>query len=138
MPRVVSQASSGPDTAPTANCRNFAFSNERVVVHDERAADDVGVAAEVLGGRVHDDIRPERQRLLQRRRRERVVDHDERTRRVPGRSETGDVADVQQRIAGRLDPHDLRRALLAAPPMTAARSLMSTTRTPIAPRPQDP
>ena len=36
-----------------------------VVVHGDEAADDVGVAAEVLRGRVHDDVGPQAERLLQ-------------------------------------------------------------------------
>ena len=52
------------------------------VVGGDEAADDVGVAAEVLGGRVHDDVGAERERLLQVRRGERVVDDDARAARV--------------------------------------------------------
>ena len=52
---------------------------------DERAADHVRVAAEVLRRRVHDDVGAERERLLQVRRRERVVD-DQAGAGVPWRS----------------------------------------------------
>ena len=48
-------------------------------------ADDVGVAAEVLGRRVHHDVGAERERLLQVRRGERVVDDAPRAR-ARGRS----------------------------------------------------
>ena len=48
------------------------------VVDRDEPADDVGVAAEVLRGRVHDDVGAERERLLQVRRGERVVDDDAR------------------------------------------------------------
>ena len=65
--------------------------------------------AEVFGGRVHDDVGAEDERLLQRRRRERVVDDDEGADRVPDLGEAGDVGDPQQRVRRRLDPHDLRR-----------------------------
>ena len=55
----------------------------------------------------------------------------------PRRARPGDVGDPQQRIARRLDPHDPRgRSSSAA--ATASRSLMSTMRTPDAPRAEDP
>ena len=47
---------------------------ERVVARHDRAADDVGVAVQVLRRRVHDDRRAELERPLEHRRRERVVD----------------------------------------------------------------
>ena len=47
---------------------------------DHDAADDVGVAAEVLGRGVHDEVGAELERALVDRRRERVVDRDERVR----------------------------------------------------------
>ena len=59
---------------PTAFCTKPMPSAELVVVGGDEPADDVGVAAEVLGGRVHDDVGAERERLLQVRRGERVVD----------------------------------------------------------------
>ena len=59
---------------------------------DERAAEHVGVAAEVLGGRVHDHVGAERERLLQVRRGEGVVDDDEHAGRVADLGERGDVA----------------------------------------------
>ena len=49
---------------------------ELVVAGDERAADDVGVAAEVLGGGVQHDVRAQRERLLQVGRGEGVVDDE--------------------------------------------------------------
>ena len=55
---------------------------QRPLSGDHRAADDVAVAVQVFRRRVHDDVRAERDRLLQRRRQERVVDDDERARRV--------------------------------------------------------
>ena len=48
------------------------------VAHDHRAADRVGVPAEVLGHRVHHGVGAELQRALVDRRGERVVDGDER------------------------------------------------------------
>ena len=48
-----------------------------VVVGGREPADHVAVAAEVLGGGVHDDVGAEGERLLQRRRGEGVVDDDD-------------------------------------------------------------
>ena len=76
-----------------------------------KPSDQVGVAAEVLRRRVDDDVGAEVERLLQVRRRERVVDDEDRAdgvRRVGGRA---DVDDVEQRIRRRLDP-DHPRALV--------------------------
>ena len=72
---------------------------------------DVRVAAEVLRRRVDDDVGAELERPLQIRRRERVVDDEDRAgrvRRVGGRA---DVDDVEQRVRRRLDP-DHARALV--------------------------
>ena len=48
------------------------------IVRGREPADDVGVAAEVLRGRVHHDVGAELERALQVRRGERVVDDDAR------------------------------------------------------------
>ena len=81
-PRSTSQASNGPGTAPMAfwwkRRRVAPAERRRRVRDDQRAADDVGVAADVLGGRVHDDVGAERERALQVRRREGVVDDEQR------------------------------------------------------------
>ena len=80
---------------------------------NRRAADDVGVAAEVLGRRMHDEVGAELQRALVDRRRERVVDGDERA--ALARHDAGDVDDVQRRVGRRLDPDQAR--LLAHRPL---------------------
>ena len=67
---------------------------------DECAADDVGVAAAVLGGRVHDDVGAQGERLLEVRRGEGVVDDQERGGAVSDACEHGDVSDGQQRVGG--------------------------------------
>ncbi len=78
-----------------------------VVGGDHDAAHHVGVPAQVLGGRVHHDVRAEFQRLLQVWRGEGVV-HDQLRARVAGNlRQGGDVTDVEQRIGGRLDPDQL-------------------------------
>ncbi len=53
-------------------------------------------------------IGAERQRLLPPRRQECVVDEKQRTRRVSGCGDRGNVDDAKQRIAGRLHPNELR------------------------------
>ena len=82
---------------------------ERVVVEGEEAADHIAVTSEVLGGRVHDDVRPQRQRMLQRGGGKGVVDHHQRAVLMGDRAERLDVDDPEPRVAGRLDPHHARR-----------------------------
>ena len=65
--------------------------------HDH-AADDVGVAAEVLGRGVHDDVRAELQRALVGGSGERVVDRHQRL--PPPRDDALDVDHVQQGLVG--------------------------------------
>ena len=69
----------GPGTAPAAFWTKRDPLGDGVVVRGHEAADDVAVAAEVLGAGVHDEVGAERERLLEGRRGERVVDRDERT-----------------------------------------------------------
>ena len=72
------------------------------VAGDDRPAHHVGVAAEVLGGGVHDEIGPELQRPLVGRCGERVVDHDHG---VSARRDDGpDVDHVELGVGRRLDP----------------------------------
>ena len=82
---------------------------ERVVVRRDEAADGVAVAAEVLRRRVDDGVGAEVERLLQVRRRERVVDDEQRADRVRRVCGLADVDDVQQRVRRRLDPHHASR-----------------------------
>ena len=67
-PRSARKLSKGPAIAPTAFCRKPRRSRSGLVARlaaDHRdAADHVGVAVEVLGGRVHDDVEAELQRAL--------------------------------------------------------------------------
>ena len=72
-PRMVRYASNGPGTAPAPFCRNANAVVEFFVVGQQRAADDVGVPADVLRRRVQHDVGAQQQRLLQRRRGEGVV-----------------------------------------------------------------
>ena len=75
---------------------------------DERAADHVGVAAQVLGGRVDHGVGPEGERLLQVGRGERVVHREQGAGRVRDLRERADVGDRQQRVGRRLDPDQPR------------------------------
>ena len=84
---------------------------DRGVVRAREPSDHVRVPAEVLGGRVNDDVGAELERLLQVRRRERVVDHEDRAGGVRCICGGTDVDDVEQGIRGRLDP-DHPRALV--------------------------
>jgi hypothetical protein len=72
------------------------------------AADHVAVPTDVLGRRVHHDVGAEGERLLQIRRREGVVDDQQRAGLVGDLSEPLDVGDGQQRVGRGLDPQDLR------------------------------
>ena len=82
---------------------------ERGVAGDERTADHVGVPAEVLRRRVHDDVGAEGQRTLQVGRGEGVVDGEQRPGLVRHRRRALDVGDVEQRVARCLAPDDPRR-----------------------------
>ena len=79
-----------------------------VGVQDERAADDVRVAAEVLGHRVGHDVRAEGERPLKVRRRERVVDARESAVIARDLRDRRNIRDPQERIGRALDPHELR------------------------------
>src|SRR5829696_8068952 len=75
---------------------------EPLVPDHHQPADHVGVAAEVLRGRVDDRVRPELERTLHDRCRERVIHGDDRV--LLAGHDVPDVDDVQQRVRGRLDP----------------------------------
>ena len=88
-PRSARKLSNGPAIAPTAFCRKPRRSRHsawRDSPADHRdAADHVGVAVQVLGRRVHDDVEAQLERPLHPRARERVVGDRERCR-ARGRS----------------------------------------------------
>ena len=77
----------------------------------QRAGGEIAVAAEILGGAVHDDIGAQRQRLLVHRRGEGVVDRDQG---AMGMGAIGDGADVEQRQrrVGRCFEQDQSRAVV--------------------------
>ena len=92
----------------------------------DEPADDVGVTAEVLGGRVHHDVGAELERPLQERRGERVVDDDARAALVRDRAHAQDVDDRERGVGGRLDPHRAR-CRRASRRSSASRSVRSAT-----------
>jgi len=73
------------------------------------SADHITVTIQVFRGRVHNQIRAERERLLPGGRKKGVVHCDERSAVMRELRDGGDVGDAQQRIARRLDPHQRRR-----------------------------
>ncbi len=75
---------------------------------DDGTADDVAVPVEIFSGRVQYEVCAERDWPLPRWRQERVVDEHQRARCMRLLSECANVDDPQQRIAGRLDPDQLR------------------------------
>ena len=82
VPRSTSHESNGLRIAPAAFWMNFSHSMSSSRDADDDAADRVAVAVEVLRRAVHDDVGAERERPLQARARERVVDDERRAARV--------------------------------------------------------
>ena len=111
-PRSVRKLSNGAPVTPMA----FAHQAQAVVqlrrCRDDRAADHVAVAVQVLGGRMHDQVGAERERLLPERRQKGVVRRHQRAGRVRRIGHRANVDHPQQRIARRLDP-DAARGLAA-------------------------
>jgi hypothetical protein len=79
-----------------------------VLADDERASNQIAVAAEVLRRRVHHDVGAVGERSLEQRRRPRVVHHAARADVVRTRGQRGDVDHTQERVRRRLHPDDLR------------------------------
>ena len=75
-----------------------------LALHDRDAAHAVRVAVQELRGRVHDDVGAERERPLEERAHEGVVDDQDRTLPVRDLGERPDVADLHHRVGGRLEP----------------------------------
>ena len=84
-----------------------AFGEARVARH-HRAAHDVRVAVEVLRRRVNRQRGAERERPLEHRRRERVVDRQQDAARAGDGRDGGDVEDLEHRVARRLHPDEAR------------------------------
>ena len=74
---------------------HLSWSCSSCVRGDHRAADDVAVAVQVLGGRMHDHVGAERERLLPDRRQERVVGHHQRARGLGPRCATSAMSTMR-------------------------------------------
>ena len=79
----------------------------RVGRRDHAAEQQIGMAAQVLGGRVHDQIGAQLKRLLDQRGGERAVDHDQRVRLVPCGADGGQVSNRQQWVRWRFEPQQV-------------------------------
>ena len=87
MPRISRNASNGCRIMPCIWRIVRARAAERVVAREaERAGDDVGMAVEIFGRRVHHDVGAERERPGEDRRRAGRVDREERARGVSERA----------------------------------------------------
>ncbi len=78
------------------------------VTDDGGAADRIRVAVQIFRRRVHDEIETVLQRVLQIRRRERVVAHREDAALLRDRRDGRQIDDLQQRIGRRLHPDQSR------------------------------
>ena len=74
----------------------------------QRPADDVRVAVQVFGRRMHDHIGPQLQRLLAPRRGEGVVDDQQQAVRLGDLRQAGDVGQLHQGVGRGLGPDQLR------------------------------
>ena len=79
-----------------------------VARRDQHARQDVRVPVELLGRRVHHQVRAMLDRAAEHRRRDGVVDHEAGARVVRGGGGGGQVGDRPARVGGRLRPDDLR------------------------------
>ncbi|KAG1393767.1 hypothetical protein G6F59_014304 [Rhizopus arrhizus] len=78
------------------------------IARDHCATDHVAVAVDVLGGGMQHQVRAKRQRLLQGRRQEGVVDHHQGAGLVRGIDDEAQVGDAQQRVGWGFHQHQLR------------------------------
>ena len=83
------------------------FAHGELAAVDDEAGDDRAVAAEELGGRVHDDVGAELERTDQVRRRDRVVDDQRQVVLVRDARDALDVEDVDLRVADGLGEEQL-------------------------------
>ena len=125
MPSSVSQASNGPGTPPVVLSERDPL-GQIGVGHDHGAADDVGMAAQVLGRRVDHGVGAEGERLLQVRRGERVVHHEHRARLVAAWARARMSATFSSGLVG-VAVQIIRTGRAASCSRTAARSDMGTT-----------
>lgn len=75
-PFRITQALNGDSVGPAVR-RNLKTPSGHRLAARHRAAEHAALAVEVLGGRMHDDVRAELQRTLQRRRAEAVIHREQ-------------------------------------------------------------
>jgi hypothetical protein len=80
----------------------------RRFLREHRALDHVGMSGQIFRHAVDNEVRAERERLLEERRRERVVDDQQRSGRMRGGGDRRDVIHQQARVRRRLDPDEPR------------------------------
>ncbi len=83
---------------------------------DERARDDVGMAVQVFGRRMHDEIGAVFDRAAQHRRGDRGIRRQPRAGCVRNLRHRGNIGDVPHGIAGCLDPHEFGAIRAHGPP----------------------
>ena len=128
MPRSVRKQSNGLGTPPTAFCRKASCSCELgVLAHDGGAADDIRMAVQILGGRVHDDVEADAPAAAAPTGEAKVLSHTERMP-APARQlrDSREIDELQQRIGRRLDPDSAYSAGSPAPELCV--SVRSTKR----------
>ena len=74
----------------------------------QSARDHIGMAIQIFGRRMHHDVRAERDRARQQRRRGGRVDGHDRADLAGDLTRRSDVGDFPGRIGGRLDPDEAR------------------------------
>lgn len=80
-----------------------------VTVGDSHAHDNIGVTVDILGHRVHDNVRTEAEGVLEVRAHEGVVHDKERAVRVCVLGHSGNIDEAKGRVRGRLDPDKLKQ-----------------------------
>jgi hypothetical protein len=101
------KASNGPHHAADGVLQKLDLFRQLRIRRDQRPADDVGMAVQILGRRMHDDIGPQREGLLTERCGEGVVDDQQNVPRFGERRQGGDICQLHHRIGGGLDPQHL-------------------------------
>ena len=101
--------------APMLFCRNVEAHVQVRVISHKRAHNDIAVSADVLGNAVHNNIRAKSQWCLDVRRRQCVIDYQDRTVAVSDFSDSLDVDDIQFGIGRCFRPAPLRAHVAYAP-----------------------
>ena len=108
---------------------------QRLVAPQDRAAQDAALAVDVLGRRVDDEIGTERERLLEDRGGEDVVDDEKRPVGAAQLGQCGDVEDLHGRIGRGLDQHKPRLGPEHLPHRVDTGGVHHVSRNPVARQP---